>query len=142
MYTYEPDFEDPRRELKVCMNFYRDLVQRLYFWDLMEFVNYLDARDGVAWALEQLGRENADPAVLAEIEALDAKLRAHADYLINDLELYQHIWRDEPREYWWWYMDGGEPDGPLKGYSTRIEAEPSLVAMEDREKYHLEEKQG
>ncbi len=131
-YAYEPYWSDPAKELKACLNFYRDLVNRLHFWDLMEFVAYLGYRDGVAWALEQLGRENADPAVLAEIEALDAKLRAHADYLINDLELYQHIWRDEPREYWWWYMDGGEPDGPLE---VMIKAAPVAAVAEERGNY-------
>jgi len=80
----------------------------------MEFVNYLSARDGVEWALEQLGRENVDPDVLAEIDELDAKLCGHADYLVHELELYNHIWRDEPEEYWWWYLDGGKPDGPLE----------------------------
>ena len=114
MHVYEPDSQDPYRELEICMNFYRDLVGRLHFWDLMEFVAYLGARDGVDWALKQLGRANVDAAALAEIEELDAKLRAHADYLVNELELYRHIRRDEPEEYWWWYLDGGKPDGPLE----------------------------
>ncbi|MEE8391761.1 MAG: hypothetical protein V3S14_13335, partial [Anaerolineae bacterium] len=117
MYIYDPDFE-PRKELQVCMNFYRKLVTQLHIWDLMEFVNYLSARDGVDWAVKQLGRENVDEAILAEIEELDVKLRANADYLINELELYKHIWRDEPEEYWWWYLDGGKPNGPLKDRET------------------------
>ena len=114
MYVYEPDFKDPYRELKVCMNFYRDLVGRLHFWDLMEFVAYLGYRDGVDWSLKQLGWENVDKVVLAEIKELDAKLRANASYLVHELELYKHIWRDEPEEYWWWYLDGGKPNGPLE----------------------------
>jgi len=114
MYVYEPHWEDPHRELEMCMNFYRHLIEDLYFWDLMEFVNYLSARDGIEWALEELGGENVDPATLAEIEGLDATLRAHTDYLVNELELYKHIWRFEPEEYWWWYLDGGKPDGPLE----------------------------
>lgn len=118
------------------MNFYRDLVRRLHFWDLMEFVAYLGYRDGVEWALEQLGRENVDPAVLAEIETLDAKLRANADYLMNELELYEHIWRDEPEEYWWWYMDGGRPDGPLGTEVT--ETKPLAAMAEEREGYQTE----
>lgn len=128
MYIYEPDFE-PRKELKVCMNFYRDLVERLHFWDLMEFVNYLSARDGVDWAIKQLGRENVDEAVLAEIEELDAKLRANADYLVHELELYKHIWRDEPEEYWWWYLDGGKPDGPLEARKSVGETRQPVQAM-------------
>lgn len=138
MYVYEPDFEDPQEELEVCMNFYRKLVTQLHIWDLMEFVNYLSARDGVDWALEQIGRENVDPAVLAEIEKLDAKLRANADYLVNELELYKHIWRDEPEEYWWWYLDGGKPDGPLEARKTIGETWQPLQATavaEERSSY-------
>ena len=149
-YTYEPYWSDPARELKACLNFYRDLVQRLHFWDLMEFVAYLDYRDGVEWALEQLGRENVAPEVLAEIEALDAKLRANAAYLIDELELYEHIWRDEPQKFWWWYMDGGEPDGPLKVHSSSqntpemvwepAEAAPLLVAAEEKSPYEVQQR--
>ncbi len=147
MYVYEPDFEDPHRELEVCMNFYRDLVERLHFWDLMEFVNYLSARDGVDWSLEQLGWENVDLAVLAEVEKLDAKLRTNADYLINELELYKHIWRDEPEEYWWWYLDGGQPDGPLEAREmvgetwTPVEAVSVAVVAEERGEYQVGEGQ-
>ena len=141
MYVYEPDSEDPYRELQVSMNFYRDLVERLHFWDLMEFVNYLSARDGVDWALEQIGRENADPTVLAEIAALDAKLRANADYLMHELELYKHIRRDEPEKYWWWYMDGGKPNGPPEIGETVEEtwllpqATPVAAVAEERAAY-------
>ncbi|MFQ6101102.1 MAG: hypothetical protein ACE5OS_07690 [Anaerolineae bacterium] len=144
MYIYEPDFEDPYRELEVCMNFYRDLVGRLHFWDLMEFVAYLSYRGGVDWSLKQLGRESVDQAVLAEIEELDAKLRANADYLVNELELYKHIWRDEPEEYWWWYLDGGKPDGPLEAREAvgemcePVEA-PSVTAVaEERASYEAQ----
>jgi len=136
MYIYEPDFQDPYRELQVSMNFYRDLVERLRFWDLMEFVNYLSARDGVDWALEQIGRENADPTILAEIATLDAKLRANTDYLIHELELYKHIRRDEPEKYWWWYLDGSKLNHPPEtGETARAtwqlaQAMPAAVAEE------------
>jgi len=144
VYVYEPDFEDPRKELEVCMNFYRGLVTQLHVWDLMEFVAYLSYRDGVEWALEQLGRENVDPAVLAEIERLDARLRAHTDYLVNELELYKHIWRFEPEEYWWWYLDGGKPDGPLEARETvgemweTVAAEPVPAVAEQRTPYEVQ----
>jgi len=144
MYVYKPDFADPRRELGVCLNFYRKLVTRMHIWDLMEFVNYLSARDGIEWALEQLGRENVDPAVLAEIEELDAKLRANADYLVNELELYKHIWRDEPEEYWWWYLDGGKPDGPLEAHEVVgemwkvAEAVPVAAVAEEHAPYEVQ----
>jgi hypothetical protein len=143
MYVYEPDFQDPKKELKVCMNFYRKLVTKLHIWDLMEFVNYLSARDGVDWSLERLGRENVAPAILAEIEELDAKLRANADYLIDELELYKHIRRDEPEEYWWWYLDGGKPDGPLETREvigemwTPVEAVPAAAVAEERGEYQV-----
>ncbi len=144
MYIYDPDFE-PRKELQVCMNFYRKLVTQLHIWDLMEFVNYLSARDGVDWAVKQLGRENVDEAILAEIEELDAKLRANADYLINELKLYKHIWRDEPEEYWWWYLDGGKPNGPLEDRETveqwPVEAAPVAVVAEERKEYQASAEQ-
>jgi len=126
------------------MNFYRKLITRLRIWDLMEFVNYLSARDGVDWALKQLGRGNVDLVVLAEIEELDANLRANADYLVNDLELYRHIRRDEPEEYWWWYLDGGKPDGPLAARETigemwQVSTEAVAVAMVADERASYEE---
>jgi len=141
VYIYKPDFE-PRKELEVCMNFYRKLVTQLHIWDLMEFVNYLSARDGVDWALKQLGRENVEPALLAEIEELDEKLRANADYLVNELELYRHIRRDEPEEYWWWYLDGGKPDSPLEAGEMgtvweRVKAAPVAVVAEERPAYEI-----
>ncbi|MBU0702751.1 MAG: hypothetical protein KKC18_02665 [Chloroflexi bacterium] len=141
-YVYEPYWPDPSRELEACLNFYRKLVTKLHIWDLMEFVAYLGYRDGVDWSLKQLGRGNVDLAVLAEIEKLDAKLRANSDYLVNDLELYRHIRRDEPEEYWWWYLDGGKPDGPPEARETieemwqvSTEAVPVAMVAEERASY-------
>lgn len=137
-YVYEPYWPDPAKELETCLNFYRDLVNRIYIWDLMEFVAYLSYRDGVEWALEQLGRENVEPAILAEIEALDAQLRANTRYLVDELELYKHIRRDEPEEYWWWYLDGGKPDGvpETAADKTWAPAETTPVAVaEERAPY-------
>jgi hypothetical protein len=148
VYVYEPDLEDPRQELEVCMDFYRRLVTQLRAWDLMEFVAYLGYRDGVEWALEQLGRENIDPTVLAEIGELDAKLRAHTDYLVHELELYKHIWRDEPEEYWWWYLDGGKPDGPLEAREAvgemwkPVESAPVAAVAEERAPFEVRSHDG
>ncbi len=143
-YVYEPYWLDPAKELVACLNFYRKLVTRLHVWDLMEFVAYLGYRDGVEWALGQLGRENVDSTVLAEIEELDAKLRANADYLVHELELYKHIWRDEPEEYWWWYLDGGKPDGPLEAREVvgemweRVEAMSVTAVAEESASYEVQ----
>ena len=141
---YTPEFEDPKKELEVCLNFYRRLVTGLHIWDDIEFVNYLTARDGIEWALEQLGRESVDSALLAEIEELDAKLRANADYLVNELELYKHIWRDEPEEHWWWYLDGGKPDGPRQvvneGWPTP-KMTPVAAIAEKRSEYSVKGEQ-
>jgi len=144
-YVYEPYWPDPSRELEACLNFYRKLVTKLHIWDLMEFVAYLGYRDGVDWSLKQLGRENVDSTVLAEIEELDANLRANADYLVNDLELYRHIRRDEPEEYWWWYLDGGKPDGPpedrevIREAWQPVQATAVTAVAEERAEYQVGE---
>ena len=128
--VYEPYWPNPIKELEACLNFYRKLVTQLHIWDLMEFVAYLGYRDGVDWALKQLGRGSVDLAVLAEIEELDVNLRANADYLVNDLEIYRYIRRDEPEEYWWWYLDGGEPDGPSEARGVIRETwQPAQATM-------------
>ena len=106
---YEPRWKDPLKQLKTSLNFYRDLVNRLHFYDDMEIVNYLSSRDGIAWALAQLDNR-VDRATLDEIADLDARLKENADYLVKELDVYGDIWRDEPEEYWWWYLDGGKPD--------------------------------
>ncbi len=141
-YAYEPYWPDPAKELETCLNFYRKLVTQLPTWDLMEFVAYLSYRDGIAWALEQLGRENVEPTILAEIESLDAQLRANARYLVDELELYKHIRRDEPEEYWWWYLDGGKPDrGPQVAAGqmwTPAEPMPAATVAEKRASYRAQ----
>jgi len=108
-YVYEPEWESPEEELEISLNIYRRLVSRMHVYDDMEVIAYLPARDGIQWALEQLDEE-VDPDILAEVEKLDARLRAAADYLVHELDIYGDIWRDEPEEYWWWYLDGGKPD--------------------------------
>ena len=108
-YVYEPEWESPERELEISLNFYRKLIHRLHTLDDMEVVAYLSARDGIAWALKQLDNQ-VDQVILDEIEELDARLRENADYLVKELNIYGDIWRDEPEEYWWWYLDGGKPD--------------------------------
>ncbi len=108
-YVYEPEWGDPLKELEISLNFYRHLVNRLHTYDDMEVVAYLPARDGIAWALRQLDNQ-VDQAILDEIKALDARLREDTDYLVKELDVYGDIWRDEPEEYWWWYLDGGKPD--------------------------------
>ncbi len=98
------------------------------------------ARDGVAWAIEQLDGEE-----------LDARLKAAADYLVHELDIYGDIWRDEPEEYWWWYLDGGKPDpGGIPSVEERhrwsmemlkVEKSPRAIKVaEEREEYQAEEK--
>jgi len=140
-YVYEPEWESPDQELEISLNVYRRLVNRMHVYDDMEVVAYLTARDGVAWAIEQLDGE-VDPAILAEIEELDARLRAAADYLVHELDIYGDIWRDEPEEYWWWYLDGGKPDpGGIPSAEERhqwtmemLKAEKTPKAIEIAEK--------
>ncbi len=77
--------------------------------------------------------------MLAEIEKLDAKLRANADYLVNDLELYRHIRRDEPEEYWWWYLDGPLETREMIGEMWQVSTEAVPVAMVAEERVSYEE---
>ncbi len=149
-YVYEPDWETPEKELEINLNVYRSLIDSLHVYDDMEVIAYLPARDGIAWAIEQLDGE-VDPAVLAEIEELDARLRAAADYLVNELDIYGDIWRDEPEEYWWWYLDGGKPDpGGIPSVEERHRetmarlaaeraAQPLMQVAEPRESYRAED---
>lgn len=123
-YVHEPCWDDPHKELETELNVYRKLVHRLKFFDQMEVVNYLAARDGIAWALEKLDGQ-ADQRTLNEIARLDAELKANADYLVNELDVYYDLWRDEPKEYWWWYLDGGDPH-------------PYVPSIEERHAYTLE----
>jgi hypothetical protein len=144
-YVYEPEWESPGEELEISLNIYRRLVNRMHVYDDMEVIAYLPARDGIQWALKQLAEE-VDPDILAEVEELDARLRAAADYLVHELDIYGDIWRDEPAEYWWWYLDGGQPDpGGIPSAEERhrwtmemLKAEkmPGAIEMaEERENY-------
>jgi len=144
-YVYEPEWESPEEELEISLNIYRRLVNRMHVYDDMEVIAYLPARDGIQWALEQLEQE-VDPDIRAEVEELDAQLRAAADYLVHELDIYGDIWRDEPEEYWWWYLDGGQPDpGGIPSAEERhrwtmemLKAEkmPGAIEMaEEREEY-------
>jgi hypothetical protein len=144
-YVYEPEWESPEEELEISLNIYRRLVNRMYVYDDLEVIAYLPARDGIQWALEQLDEE-VDPDILAEVEELDARLRAAADYLVHELDIYGDIWRDEPEEYWWWYLDGGQPDpGGIPSAEERhrwtmemlkAEKTPGAIEMvEEREEY-------
>ncbi len=144
-YSYEPEWESPEKELEISLNIYRRLVNRMHVYDDMEVIAYLPARDGIQWALAQLDSEVA-PEILAEVEELDARLRAAADYLVHELDIYGDIWRDEPEEYWWWYLDGGKPDpGGIPSAEERhrwtmemLKAEkmPGAIEMaEQREEY-------
>ena len=147
-YVYEPEWESPEEELEISLNIYRHLVKRMHVYDDMEVIAYLPARDGIQWALEQLDEE-VDPDILAEVEKLDARLRAAADYLVHELDIYGDIWRDEPEEYWWWYLDGGKPDpGGIPSAEERHrwtmemlkanEMSRAIEMAEEREEYEAE----
>jgi hypothetical protein len=140
-YEYEPLWDVPLKELEANLNIYRHMIECLYTLDDMEVVNYLSARDGVAWAIEQLDGE-VDPDILAEVEQLDAQLRAAADYLVHELDIYGDIWRDEP--------DGGKPDpGGIPSAEERhrwtmemLKAEKmprAIEVAEGKEEYKAEE---
>ncbi|MFB0536367.1 MAG: hypothetical protein ACETWR_15445 [Anaerolineae bacterium] len=46
--VYEPTYQDPARELEVCLNFYRALLDELREYDDMEVAAHLCYRDGIA----------------------------------------------------------------------------------------------
>ena len=73
--VYEPTYQDPARELEVCLNFYRALLDELREYDDMEVAAHLCYRDGIAWALEQLD-SRVDQRIQQEVEHLDRRLRA------------------------------------------------------------------
>ncbi len=101
---HEEHEKDPLHELQVDLNFYRRFINRMEIWDAFEAGAYISCRDDIQWALEQLDG-NVDEAILKEIEDLDEKLKDYADYLTNELQLFKHIYRDDPKEHWWWYLD-------------------------------------
>jgi hypothetical protein len=102
--NYEPTYQDPARELEVCLNFYRALLDELREYDDMEVAAHLCYRDGIAWALEQLDNR-VDQRIQQEVEHLDRRLRAERDYLIRTLDVYGDMVRHAPRSHWWWYLD-------------------------------------
>ena len=96
---------DPEYELQDELNIYRKFVNCMEVWDAWEAGAYLDSRDGIQWALEQLDGQQVDEDILREIEELDEKLKSFADHLTNELKLFEQIYRDDPKEHWWWYLD-------------------------------------
>lgn len=110
--NYEPTYQDPVRELEVCLNFYRALLDELREYDDMEVAAHLCYRDGIAWAMEQLD-SRVDQRIRQEVEHLDRRLRAERDYLIETLDVYGDMVRRAPRSHWWWYLDElpAEPEG-------------------------------
>jgi hypothetical protein len=77
--VYEPTYQDPARELEVCLNFYRALLDELREYNDMEVAAHLCYRDGIAWALEQLD-SRVDQRIQQEVRHLDGRLRAERDY--------------------------------------------------------------
>jgi hypothetical protein len=124
--NYEPTYQDPARELEVCLNFYRALLDELREYDDMEVAAHLCYRDGIAWALEQLD-SRVDQRIQQEVEHLDRRLRAERDYLIKTLDVYGDMVRRAPRSYWWWYLD------ELPAESEAYAAESPAHALADKE---------
>jgi hypothetical protein len=137
-YAYEPDYADPRQELAACLLLYRTMIADLhkYSYDDMEVVARLHDRDGIAWALDQLDGQ-VPPAILQEIIQLDARLQQEAPYLVRVLDIYGAIGRDQPKSYWWWYLDElistkGAHDETVAATPTRA---PAIALREEEAKY-------
>jgi hypothetical protein len=134
-YGYEPDYTDPRQELAACLLLYRALINSLhkYSYDDMEVVARLHDRDGIAWAMEQLVGQ-VSSATLQEIAQLDARLRQEASHLVNVLDIYGAIERDQPKSHWWWYLDElAATEGVPVESATATPARMSALALREEE---------
>jgi hypothetical protein len=115
---------------------YRDLLEHLYEYDDMEITASLCERDGIAWALDRLDGQ-VNPETLQEIEQLDARLKENAKYLVEILDVYGAIGRDQPKSHWWWYLDElaaaeGAPGEIATATPARI---PALALREEEAEY-------
>jgi len=140
---YMPRYpHDPRRELRGCLALYRDLLEHLYEYDDMEITASLGERDGIAWALDRLDGQ-VNPGTLQDIEQLDARLREHAKYLVEILDVYGAVGRDQPKSHWWWYLDElvAAEGAPVESAATP-DRTPALALREEEAEYVTPDGQG
>jgi hypothetical protein len=120
---------------------YRDLLEHLYEYDDMEITASLGERDGIAWALDKLDGQ-VDAENLREIEQLDARLKKNAKYLVESLDVYGAIGRDQPKSHWWWYLDELAAADSVPRESTMTPAvAPALALREERPEYVTPDKE-
>jgi len=141
--SYRPRYpHDPRRELRGCLALYRDLLEHLYEYDDMEVTASLGERDGIAWALDKLDGQ-VNPATLQDIEQLDARLKENAKYLVEILDVYGAIGRDQPKSHWWWYLDELVAAESVPAESAATPARmPALALREEEADYQTPDEQG
>jgi hypothetical protein len=101
---YEPDFDEPIKELQVGLNAYRRLAREVTEYDEMEIVNDLAWRDGIKYSIEKLRDEMDVSDFLAEIKALDEKIIAKIPYIQEALDGYT-VADEYNVSHWWWYLD-------------------------------------
>jgi hypothetical protein len=121
---------------------YRDLLEHLYEYDDMEITASLGERDGIAWALDRLDGQ-VNPGTLQDIEQLDARLREHAKYLVEILDVYGAVGRDQPKSHWWWYLDElvAAEGAPVESAATP-DRTPALALREEEAEYVTPDGQG
>jgi hypothetical protein len=121
---------------------YRDLLEHLYEYDDMEITASLGERDGIAWALDRLDGQ-VNPGTLQDIEQLDARLREHAKYLVEILDVYGAVGRDQPKSHWWWYLDElVATEGAPVGSAATPDRTPALALREEEAEYVTPDGQG
>lgn len=93
--------------------------------------------DGLEWALQKLDGQ-VPQAILDEIAELDERLQAKAKYLVNTLDVYGAIGRDQPKSHWWWYLDellAQQEEVPAPEQAPVLQRTPALALHEEAAEY-------
>lgn len=109
---YEPNFNEPEKELQFCLYYYRRLANNVRYYDGAEISNWLYCRDGIKDSIEKLRNKMDVSTFLDEIQKLDERIIAEIPYIQEVLDGYTAA--DEfDASHWWWYIDD-VVDGKVK----------------------------
>ena len=102
---YEQYYDEPLKELEVCLNFYKKLTKKVRRWDGMEIENWLSCRDGIKSSIEKLRRNGINvSSYLKKVKKMDEKLIKEIEYVQKELDGYMAS-DDYDISHWWWYFD-------------------------------------